>query len=145
MAKRNDLKQKLKAADRRRQRRMPQSGNSPAVGPNATSRSAGPEMTGLPDVTGLIARALVKLGMTHRDLVDSAAIAGLRGGLSSRRPTGSVSNAVFDEIQKISQRDDVTVRAVRGAIKDLLETASKHQSKGDDPKSFLNYLALLTS
>ena len=142
MAKRQDLKRKLKSADRRRRRRAAQVGTpagAPGISPPAQHASDSV------DVSGLIVNTILRFhqeagGKTH----DAAVVAAVRGCLNASAPRGEQSARLHQHLEELSQQGDVETRSFRRALSDLMEMAKRHEDT-QDPRAFLRYLALLVS
>ena len=136
MAKRAAIRQKLKAADRRRQRRQ-------AVAP---ASSASVNQTGSPqvDVTGLVVTAILDhahaLGSSARDVIVVAALNSLLRGTT---PSGDQSKLLATQLQQVAQQNEIPTRAFRETLQQILAMATSHR----DPRSgdaLLRYLAMLS-
>ncbi len=138
MAKRNSLKSKLKASDRRRRRR-------PTPVPQAQLAHPSPPPV---DVTGLVVDAIVGDEKKTSQLQDAVVVAALRGCVNGNRPSGDEASILFSSLQQIAERTDVEMRDFRTAIKQLLDQSTQHRSLGpqqEAPNPFVNYLAMLVS
>ena len=135
MPKREALKQKLKAADRRRQRRQVDFEPSPAA---AISKGAARV-----DVAELIVRTiLTHVSAGDGDARDVMVIAALNSSLRATTPSGDEAKRLAVKLNQIPSQPGVSMRAFREALQDLLSTASKHQdSRSGD--AFLQYLSVL--
>lgn len=136
MAKREAIRQKLKAADRRRQRR-----HSVASTPAASANESGSAPI---DVAGLVVAAILDhshaLGSAARDVIVVAALNSLLRGTT---PSGDQSKLLATELEQVAQRNDVPTRAFRDTLQQILAMATSHR----DPRSgdaFLRYLAMLS-
>ena len=134
MAKRNDLKKRLKAADRRRNRRKAAGGSVIKTAPKQ------------PQVrpADMIAELLVAYAREEKSPSDIVVSSALRacscGDLPSKEPARSLAL----KIEAVSHQRGVTARAYRGALKELAEAANLHQSsQKDSPDAFLTYLSIL--
>jgi hypothetical protein len=132
MASREELKRKLKASDRRRQRR-PQAAADHVATPRAASL----------DVSGLIAETiLAHVNASASQVRDAGVIAALRCCLNGSRPANDDVARLWTQLQDISSRDGVDARAFRASVSDVLDLAAEHH----DPRNasaFLRYLTLL--
>ncbi len=136
MVKREAVKQRLKAADRRRQRRNIDS--RPVS--EAVTRTDKPRV----DVVGLIANAILRhaesLGSEARDVI---VIAALNSTLRASTPSGDDAKRLAEQFSAISSQSDVSMKAFREALQQLLSTANQHH----DPRqadAFLRYLSILS-
>ena len=134
MAKRNDLKKRLKAADRRRSRRQAAHGSAIKTAPTPSSVSPSDMM-----VERLL--AYVSEDKSPSDVVATAALKACdRGVLPAKDPT----RALAIKIEEVASQPGVTARAYRGALKELIEAATLHKgSQKDTPDAFLAYLSIL--
>lgn len=134
MAKRNDLKKRLKAADRRRNRRQAAQGSVIKMAPSEASVSPSDMI-----VDHLLAYA--STAKSPSDIVARAALkACFRGDLPSKEPARGLAM----EIEKVASQPGVTARAYTAALKELSEAAAQHQkSQKETPDAFLAYLAIL--
>ncbi|TWU07846.1 hypothetical protein [Stieleria varia] len=134
MAKRHDLKAKLKAADKRRRNRAVTSRPNPPV-PRQTPQRI--------DVTGLFVDAILKASAGNHAIRDVDVTAALRNIVHLSDPKTAESQAVYRELTAVAVRNEaVTDRAIREAALELLEI-SKMQTDEKLPDSFLKYLAVL--
>jgi hypothetical protein len=134
MSKQDSLRQRLKAADRRRQRR--QGFSQPAV---ATKHepSAGADVTGM-----VVEEILDYVDSLDRGARDAMVINAIHSLLRSTTAQGEDAKRLGERLNQIPDRPGVSFRAYRDALQHLLSTAKSHQ----DPRSsdaFLRYLALL--
>ena len=134
MAKRNDLKKRLKAADRRRSRR-------PTVQGSAVETSQAPPSVSPSDIIVDLLMAYVSEDKSPSDIVATAALkACARGDLPSKDPARELAI----KIEEVASRPGVTARAYRGAIKELIQAAALHEShQKETPDAFLAYLSIL--
>lgn len=130
MAKRKDLRSKLKASDRRRQRRP--------VAVTSTNNA-----TESLDVTGLLVETILTTGTNER-ANDAVVLAALRGCLSGLSPSGQASE-LYGRLQEISRREEVGQRAFRAAVEQLLQLSDRRDDKSNQSDPFVNYLSLLAS
>ena len=138
MSKRNDLKKRLKAADRRRNRRKA----SQSVPQDAANQGE----PSLPQVNpaDLIAEILVKYGREDKSPSDVAATAALRACLNGEVPSKEPARTLATTIESVARLPGVTVRAYRVALRDLLDAAKQHQGRRqENPDAFLAYLSIL--
>lgn len=134
MAKRNDLKKRLKAADRRRNRRHAVQGSTVKAAPSQPQvRPA--------DVIAELLMNYARNEKSPADIVVTTALKACeRGDLPSKEPARSLTL----KIEAVAAMPGVTARAYRGAIKELLEAAGLHQgSQKERPDAFLAYLSIL--
>lgn len=126
-----DHKRKLKAADRRRQRRAVSSVDK---APPSPSQSV--------DVSGLIVLAILDyVESCGSEIRDATVVAAMRGCLNGVE-TGK--QPLVRQLAEIAQRTDVDLRAFRNAMKQMLELARQYQ----DPKNssaFIRYIGILAS
>ena len=133
MGKRENLKRKLKAADRRRQRRPVPPATTVAP---ATNKSA-------LDVTGLIATEILQHAESASDgLSDSAVVAAMRSFLKGTSPSAEPSRSLYERFEQVSLRSEVDTRRFRSALSRMLDLAiSSRDSKNQT--AFLGYLSVL--
>ncbi len=136
MPKREALKQKLKAADRRRQRRQVDTQPRPVV--------ASPASTSRVDVAELIVRAILEHVAANRsDARDAMLIAAIKSSLRATVPSGDDAKRLAEKLNEIPAMPGVSIRAFREALQQLLSTANANH----DPRSgdaFLRYLSVLS-
>ncbi|MFK8113008.1 MAG: hypothetical protein AB8B91_12440 [Rubripirellula sp.] len=130
-----NLKQKLKAADRRRRKR---DASVPASTPSPTAA------TSQPDVASLVSRAILGFVDGHQQATDTIVVAAIRSTLSGRAGSGELSAALMVKLEQILGREDVSTRAFRDALTQIQQMAADHKSE-DDPLAFVHYLALLSA
>jgi len=132
MAKQNDLKKRLKAADRRRNRRgasgVPVVAASP-VQPHVRT-------------SDLIANALVEYANSDEQSSDIVAATALRACSRGDLPKTDPARGLALKIEAIAKQPGVTPRSYRATLVELLEAANLHQGK-DSSDSFLAYLSIL--
>jgi hypothetical protein len=134
MAKRNDLKKRLKAADRRRNRRQAALGT--------VGKPAPKEPQARP--ADMIAELLVAYACEEKSPSDIIVSSALRACLCGDLPNKEPARSLGLKIEAVSRQPGVTARAYRGALKELSEAASLHQgSQKDSPDAFLAYLSVL--
>ncbi len=134
MAKRADLRSKLKAADRRRQRR-PQSGGSAPVS------VAEPSV----DVTGLIVESILEFRDGSQRFDDAIIIAALTACGRGIRPNGEQAAQLYDRLQQVALRERVPPRSLVAACHQLLAHADRGEPKSNERNPFAQYLAILVS
>lgn len=134
MAKRNDLKKRLKAADRRRNRRQAGQGSSVKTPPKQPQVRA----------ADMIAELLVAYAREEKSPSDMVVSSALRACSCGDLPKKEPARSLALKIEGVSRQPGVTARAYRGAIKELAEAASLHQgSQKDSSDAFLAYLLIL--
>jgi hypothetical protein len=134
MSKRESLKQRLKAADRRRQRR--QGSTQPAV---ETQHASSANV----DVTGMVVEEILHfVESLDRGARDAMAVSAIHSALRSTTAQVEDARRLAERLNQIPERPGVSVRAYRDSLQELLGVAKSHQ----DPRSsdgFLRYLALM--
>lgn len=136
MAKRKNLKQKLKAASRRRQQRAASS-TQVVEAPSSSCQSV--------DVLGLLIQAIVHHTVDgSKDNSDAMIVAALRSSSKGTQPTGESARALHSAFAEISNRDDVKQSVFRKSIESLLKSASDQQ-EADSDDAFRKYLHVLVS
>ena len=130
MAKRKNLKQRLKASDRRRKRR----GDS--AGPNTTGEST-VAATSSVDVMGLLVQSV----LSCKPARDSAVIAAIRACLRESTPNAEDAVTIANKLYDVREHEDVELSRFRSSLKQLSELASEHQD-ADNPLAFVAYLRL---
>lgn len=130
MVKRQDLKRRLKAADRRRNRRT-----APAAKVEPTS--APPKV----DVMALITSQILtcELGDPPKD---SIAVAALRGCLRGTLPAQDPARSLAAKLNELPNQSDISIRGFRAAVQQLLDVAAQHE-KSEAPDAFLQYLSII--
>ena len=131
MVKRNDLRSKLKAADRRRQRRP--AGNHRSVSIASV------------DVAGLVVEAILRFRDGSQRFDDAIIIAALKACVRGIRPGGTQAAALFDQLQQVASREEVSPRALVRASHELLAQSSQRAQKSGQPNPFASYLTILAS
>ena len=150
MVKRKDLKQKLKAASRRRKQRVAVAANSGATGNRLAQSESSGSVAGSPssnasvDVMGLIIQAIVHHTNQAQDKSDAMIVAALRSNLKGAQPTGESAKRLNSVLVEISKRDDVKVSAFRKAIDGLLNSAAEHH-EAKQANAFGKYLRMIVS
>ena len=144
MAKRNDLKKRLKAADRRRNRRQATQGS--ATQGSASQSSAIKTTPSQPSVSpsDMIVERLMSYVCEDKSPSDIVATVALkacsRGDLPSKEPARTLAI----KIQQVASQPGVSARAYRVALKDLIEAAALHEgNQKETPDAFLAYLSIL--
>ncbi len=133
MAKRQDLKSKLKAADRRRSRRSAPKQNQSSV--------ASPQRK--VDVASLIASTILEfIDASPNEVHDIAIVSAMRSCLNVSGSSGMHSLPLLQRLDAVQSRADVDTRGYRAALKQLLDEAARHRD-ADDPIAFIRYLDLL--
>ncbi len=134
MAKRKNLKQKLKAASRRRQQR--------AASSTQVVEASSPSSQSV-DVLGLLIQAIVDHTVDDsKDNSDAMIVAALRSSFKGRQPTGETAKELHSAMAEISEREDVKQSVFRKSIESLLDSASDQQ-EADSDDAFRKYLQLL--
>jgi hypothetical protein len=133
MVNRNDLKKRLKAADRRRNRRVAPQG--PVVAASPLEPRVRP--------ADLIANVLVGYAAAEQSATDIVAVAALRACSRGDLPAKEPARGLALKIEAVTKQPGVTPRSYRGAVVELLDAANLHLGK-DSPDSFLDYLAILS-
>ena len=129
-----DLKKKLKAADRRRKRR------SAAPGENAL-----PAQRRRVDVSGLIALAILEHADSSKSEVrDAAVISTLRQCLKGGMMGNKTSQALYERLEQISLQTGVDRRDFRGALQQMLMLAQQCRDTKNS-SAFIQYIGILTS
>jgi hypothetical protein len=154
MAKRNDLKKRLKAADRRRNRRQATQGSATqgsatqgsATQGSASQSSAIKTTPSQPSVSpsDMIVERLMSYVCEDKSPSDIVATVALkacsRGDLPSKEPARTLAI----KIQQVASQPGVSARAYRVALKDLIEAAALHEgNQKETPDAFLAYLSIL--
>lgn len=128
-----DLKRKLRAADRRRSRR-----------PVPIIATLPPERASI-DVPELIVSAILDyVDSCESETRDKTVVSAMRSCLSGGAATGAQSIPLSQRLERITERTDVNRRSFRAALQQMLKLASEYQ----DPKNtcaFIRYLTLLAS
>ncbi|MDA8744022.1 hypothetical protein N9N28_05265 [Rubripirellula amarantea] len=137
MAKNENLKRKLKAADRRRARRPDSTLASVETGADVSTTADEP------DVAGLCVSEILRPRGRHV-LADVSVIAALKGCLSGSVPDAADAENLYVNLNKIAKRDDVSNAAFRDAIGSLLKTATSHRDERDGG-AFVRFLNILSS
>ena len=135
MAKRKDLKRRLKAASRRKQRGE---GGGGVVGssPQATAVTV--------DVVELVGEAILSFSESNTNVSDMVVLAALRSSQKGGSPSGEDALQLANAFEQIRQKDGVTARSFRNAINQMNSILSEHQDT-KKPKAFLTYLRLFAS
>lgn len=139
MAKPNDLKRKLKAADRRRARRPAAAHETSSTGTAFADSSSSTQV----DVAGLCVAEILKMH-GRKQFRDSEVITALRAVLDGGTPSSSEAQLLHQRINAIALRDDVSPRAFREAVTGLEKTATTHRTPDNDG-AFMRFLTVLTS
>lgn len=136
MSKRESLRLKLKSADRRRQRR---SGEAPA--PTVEMPSSNSQKV---DVTGMVVEAILEhAGVLGSDARDAMVIAALHSVLRGTTPSGEDARRLAEQLHSISRHSEVSLRAFRDTLEQLLLTANAHHVPRNG-NGFLRYLTVLS-
>lgn len=144
MARRDDLKKRLKAADRRRSRRQTSSTGDGATGDYASGTAVSDSASGNSvDVTGLCVEEILKMN-GRRSFRDSEVISAMRSCLSGGSPSSSEAQLLKQRLTAIETRDDVTTRHFRDALETLLQSAADHRV-ADDDTAFVQFLSVVVS
>ncbi|HBV65224.1 MAG TPA: hypothetical protein DEF45_19625 [Rhodopirellula sp.] len=134
MAKRNDLKKRLKAADRRRSRRQAAQGSAIKAAPRQPSVSP----------SDMMVERLMSYVSEDKSPSDVVAMAALKACARGVLPTKDPTRALAMKIEEVASQPGVTARAYRGALKELIEAATLHEgSQKETPGAFLAYLSIL--
>ena len=136
MAKRETLKQRLKAADRRRHRRQADVRPQDAVArTTATDRV---------DAADLIVRTILEGATGSRgEARDVMVVAAMNSALRGSTPSGDEAKRLAEALNQIPAEPGVSMRAFREALQQLLATASaNHDPKRGD--AFLGYVSMLS-
>ncbi|MDB4695038.1 hypothetical protein OAF47_01085, partial [bacterium] len=134
MAKRNDLKKRLKAADRRRNRRQATQGSVVTTAPSQPSVSP----------SDMIVELLVAYASEEKSPSDIVAATALKACARGDLPGKDPARTLAIKIEEVGRRPSVTARAYRGALKELIEAATLQQgSRKETPDAFLAYLSIL--
>lgn len=131
MVKRNDLRGKLRAADRRRRRR-PAAEHSSVSGPTV-------------DVPGLVVEAILRFRDGSQRFDDAIIIAALKACVRGIRPSSTQAATLFDQLQQLASREEVSPRALVRASHELLAQSNQGGRTSGQPNPFASYLAILTS
>lgn len=134
MAKRNDLKKRLKAADRRRSRRQSAQGSAANAAPSQPAVSP----------ADMVVNLLLDYVSEDKSPSDVVATAALKACARGDLPTKDPARTLAIKIEAVASQPGVTARAYRGAIKELIEAAALHESnQKETPDAFLAYLSIL--
>lgn len=137
MSKRDQLRQRLRATERRRAARIsaaPADQNAVAADEDRAQSTDVMELV----VAALLAR-LGNLGAT----ADAIALTALRAVKRGSLPQGADAAALCEQLESIAGREDVTPIRFRRAIDQLLELANQASVDGSPQGHFMEYLALL--
>ena len=135
MAKRNDLKKRLKAADRRRSRRQAAQGSAIKTAPSQP----------LVSPSDMIVERLMSYVSEDKSPSDFVATAALKACARGDLPTKEPARALAIKVEEVASQPGVTARAYRGALKELIEAAAFHGgSQKETPDAFLAYLSILS-
>jgi hypothetical protein len=135
VAKRVDLRSKLKAADRRRSRR-------PSNRPGSTA-TPNPKSTG--DVPGLIVEAILSYCDQSQRFEDKIIIAALRACESGVRPRGEQAAELYDQLQRTAARNGLATRELVRASRALLAQSDRCERNSAERNPFASYLCVLVS
>lgn len=128
------LKQKLRAADRRRSRRP-----APRIESTRTS-----ERESI-DVLELIASAILEyIDASDSEMRDGIVISAMRSSLKGGAATGKQSLPLCQRLERIAQRPEINQRSYRDALQQMLKLALEHQDP-KNPTAFIHYLGVLAS
>ena len=137
MGKNDDLKQRLKAASRRRSRRL--SGAATGISDAAMDSSSSNQV----DAAGMVVSAIL-VADENLTLQDSDVIAALRACSNTGSTSTPPAQELLGRLKEIANRDDVSSRRFQDAIKNVLSTALSMR-KADHNTAFLQYLSVLAS
>jgi len=134
MAKREDLKRKLKASDRRRQRRL---------GATTTATNSAPPLAATVDVVGMLAGTILRfVESSDGEARDQTVVSAIRSCLKGTAANSDQVKSLRERLEQVPQLTDVDTRSFRDALRQMQELASEHH----DPKNanaFVSYLAML--
>ncbi len=146
MANRNDLRSSLRAADKRRQRRVeafaassPQNaGNEPA---DANSVRV--------DAVGAIVTAAVAYSQLDCCRLDAVLVSGLRGYVKQSSPQREQARGFYELLCRLAdelgqKHPGFDPRQFRNAVHELLEMAKGYDSNNPHDTRFLDFLELLS-
>lgn len=129
-----ELKRKLKAADRRRNRR-----------PVPVIETTAPSERQSIDVFELIAKAILEyVDSGASEVRDAIVLSAMRSCLNGGAITGKPSFPLSQRIEQIRQRTDVNQRSFRAALKQMLKLAQEYQDS-KNTCAFIRYLGILAS
>ena len=143
MARAKDLKQKLRAADRRRNRRpfaqaqRPPAGSAPGV--------VVPSSVPVPavDVVGLMAQVILDVSDRDLSITDASVVAALRCSIRLSEPSRDDTKKVLRALETVSGQESVPRRKFSAAAEQLITMAVSHQASNSEPSPFLRYLSVL--
>ncbi len=144
MVKKNSLKPKLKAADRRRKKRSSAS-NRPARGlPASQSLGEASGTTCKVDVVGLITEVILKhVDHRHHSGTDAFVLSTLSGIMRGSAPATPEAAHLAGNLQIIADRDDIPERRYREGVESVL-SMSRQLEKTQTADAFLQYLTILS-
>lgn len=144
MARRDELKKRLKAADRRRSRRETAQANNGLANDHLSGTAVSDSESGNNvDVTGLCVDEILKMN-GRKPFRDSEVVSAMRACLTGGTPSSSEAQLLKQRLAAIESRDDVTTRQFRDAVDTLLRTAATHRA-ADDDGTFVRFLSVVAS
>lgn len=138
MAKNNSLKKKLKAAQRRRDRRPA------AVAPATQSQSNRGSQPRVDPIERVTATILQYIDDCEDEVRDVIVVSAIRTCLNGSGAAGNQSGPLAERLERIARDETVGRRKFREALSQLRELAADHRDP-KDTSAFIRYLALLSS
>lgn len=142
MARAKDLKQKLKAADRRRKRR-PAAANQGRSAVGSTSSASQPGGSLPVDVVGLVAQAILDVADRDSSITDATVVTALRCSVRLSEPSRGDAKTVLRALDVVAAQDFVPRRKFSKAAEQLIQMAVSHKASEAEPSPFLRYLSVL--
>lgn len=146
MANRNDLRSSLRAADKRRQRRVDAfaASSSPGVPKDASDTNAGSV-----DAVNAIVQAAVVYCQGEGCRFDAVLVNGLRGYIKQSSPQREQARGFYELLGRLAdelvqKHPGFAPRQFRNAVQDLLEMAKDYDAKNPHDTRFLDFLELLS-
>ncbi|MCC9599865.1 hypothetical protein LOC67_04760 [Stieleria sp. JC731] len=135
---RSKIKANLRAADRRRRRRLDEGSRSaPPVPASGKSEAVAPV-----DVAGLVIEAILSVSDSRTPLRDNLVISLLRSLAKQDAPSNPAVLSLYEKVTGFLDGRKIGGKAAAAAAKELLGIAPSHTSE-DSPDGFVQYLELI--
>ena len=132
----NDFRRKLKKANKRRQSRRPTS----------VTTTEPDSSTNAPSVAfNKVIEVIVDFTRAHSGAGDSAVISAMHSFLAQSPPSGNHSAPLFQQLCEFTISQELSERAMRDAVKELLAIADDLKQNETNAFAFVQYLDVICS
>ena len=143
VGKKSLLRAKLKAADKRRKRRLPSTATQQVKGELTDTEDLEQASTRVNPMDLIASTILKHVNQPESSARDVVVISTMKRILRGSSPVSPEEVVLSEKLSKIPERADIDQRKYRKGLEDILEIAGQQQSS-NTPDAFLQYLTILS-